>query len=48
MGSCAVIYIPSLIKIGSGVQKLIGGGDKQTHTKSNNETHAHTDSNVIS
>jgi Uri superfamily endonuclease len=23
MGSCAVIYIPSFIKIGSGIQKLI-------------------------
>jgi hypothetical protein len=26
MGSGAVIYVPSFIKIGSGVQKLIGGG----------------------
>jgi hypothetical protein len=25
MGSGAVIYVPGLIKIGSGVQKLIGG-----------------------
>jgi hypothetical protein len=25
MGSGAVIYVPSFIKIGSGVQKLIGG-----------------------
>jgi hypothetical protein len=25
MGSGAVIYIPTLIKIGSGIQKLIGG-----------------------
>jgi hypothetical protein len=25
MGSGAVIYVPNLIKIGSGVQKLIGG-----------------------
>jgi hypothetical protein len=39
MGSGAVIYVPSLVKIGSGVQKLIRG-DTQTHT--------HTDSNVIS
>jgi hypothetical protein len=39
MGSGAVIYIPSFIKIGLGVQKLIAG-DTQTHT--------HTDSNVIS
>jgi hypothetical protein len=37
MGSGAVIYLPGFIKIGSGVQKLIG--DTQTHT--------HTDSNVI-
>jgi hypothetical protein len=37
--SCAVIYLPSFIKIGSGVQKLIGR-DTQTHT--------HTDSKVIS
>jgi hypothetical protein len=25
MGSGVMIYIPSLIKIGSGIQKLIGG-----------------------
>jgi hypothetical protein len=25
MGSCAIIYIPSFINIGSGIQKLIGG-----------------------
>jgi hypothetical protein len=30
MGSGAVIYVPSFIKIGSGVQKLIWG-DIQTH-----------------
>jgi hypothetical protein len=30
MGSDAMIYIPSLIKVGSGIQKLIGG-DTQTH-----------------
>jgi hypothetical protein len=36
MGSGAVIYVPSFIKIGSGVQKLIGG------------IHTHTDSYVIS
>jgi hypothetical protein len=29
MGSGAMIYIPSFIKIGSGIQKLIGG-DSQT------------------
>jgi hypothetical protein len=37
MGSGAVIYVPSFIKIGSGVQKLIGG-----------YADTHTDSNVIS
>jgi hypothetical protein len=26
MGSVAMIYIPSFIKISSGIQKLIGGG----------------------
>jgi hypothetical protein len=26
-----MIYIPSFIKIGSGIQKLMGGGDIQTH-----------------
>jgi hypothetical protein len=31
MGSGAVIYVPSFVKIGSGVQKLIGG-DTHTHT----------------
>jgi hypothetical protein len=25
MGSCAMIYIPSFIKIGSGIQNLIAG-----------------------
>jgi hypothetical protein len=33
MGSVAVIYVPSFITIGSGVQKLIEG-DKQTDTDS--------------
>jgi hypothetical protein len=32
MGSGAVIYVPSFIKIGSGVQKLIGVG-VQTDTQ---------------
>jgi hypothetical protein len=36
MGSGAMIYIPSFIKIGSGIQKLVGG------------IHRHTDSMVIS
>jgi hypothetical protein len=31
MGSGAVIYVPSFIKIGSGVQKLIGGIHRHTH-----------------
>jgi hypothetical protein len=32
MGSGAVTYIPSFIKIGSGIQKLIGGyTDTHTH-----------------
>jgi hypothetical protein len=28
MGSGAMIYIPSFIQIGSGIQKSIGGGDR--------------------
>jgi hypothetical protein len=32
MGSFAAIYVPSFIKIGSGIHKLIGG-DIQTHTQ---------------
>jgi hypothetical protein len=32
MGSGAVIYIPSFIKIGPGIQKLIGGLHTQTAT----------------
>jgi hypothetical protein len=37
MGSGAVIYVPSFIQIGSGIQKLIGGGvqsegERETHT----------------
>jgi hypothetical protein len=31
MGSGAVIYVPSFINIGSGVQKLIGGIHRHTH-----------------
>jgi hypothetical protein len=33
MGSGAMIYMPSLIKIGSGVQKLIAGMQIQKHRK---------------
>jgi hypothetical protein len=32
MGSGAMIYIPSFIKIGSGIQKLLGG-DTNTDTQ---------------
>jgi hypothetical protein len=32
MGSGAVIYVPSFIKIGSGIQRL-ARGDTQTHTQ---------------
>jgi hypothetical protein len=31
MGSGAMIYIPGFIKIDSGIQNLMGGGDSQTH-----------------
>jgi hypothetical protein len=31
MGSGAMIYVPSFIKIGSGVQKLIRGIHRHTH-----------------
>jgi hypothetical protein len=34
MSSGGVIYVPSFIGIGSGVQKLIGGIHTQTHTDS--------------
>jgi hypothetical protein len=30
MGSGAVIYVPSFIKTGSGIQKFIGGIDRHT------------------
>jgi hypothetical protein len=30
MGSGAMMYIPSFIKIGSGIQKFLGGRDSQT------------------
>jgi hypothetical protein len=32
MGSDAMIYIPDFIKIGSGIQKLMGGGLTDTLT----------------
>jgi hypothetical protein len=31
-GSGAMTYIPSFIKIGSGIQKLVGEGFTDTHT----------------
>jgi hypothetical protein len=34
MGSGAMIYIPSFIKIGSGIQKLIGGSHRHTAWRS--------------
>jgi hypothetical protein len=40
MGSGAVIYVPSFIKIGSGVQKLIGGYT-DTHTQTRTATSSH-------
>jgi hypothetical protein len=33
MGSGAMIYMPSLIKIGSGIKKLMGGGNTHTDTQ---------------
>jgi hypothetical protein len=30
MGSVAIIYIPSFIKTGSGIQKLVGGIHRHT------------------
>jgi hypothetical protein len=33
MGSVAMIYIPSFIKISSGIQKLIGGIYRRTDTQ---------------
>jgi hypothetical protein len=39
LGSVAMIYIPSLIKIGSGIPKFVGGGGG---------IHRYTDSVVIS
>jgi hypothetical protein len=36
MGSDAMIYIPSFIKIGSGIQKLLGEMQIQTHRQQGN------------
>jgi hypothetical protein len=37
MGSGAVIHVPSFIKIGSGVQKLIGGIHRHTQTNTHGQ-----------
>jgi hypothetical protein len=39
MGSDAIIYeyIPSFVKIGSGIQKLLGAGDTQTERERERE-----------
>jgi hypothetical protein len=33
IGPGAMIYIPSFIKIGSGIQRLLGGGGIRRHTE---------------
>jgi hypothetical protein len=33
MGSVAMIYIPDFMKMGSGILKLMGGGDTHTATQ---------------
>jgi hypothetical protein len=38
MGSGAMIYIPSFMKIGSGIQKLIGGIHRHTALRSHKPT----------
>jgi hypothetical protein len=42
MGSDAVIYVPSFIKIGSGVKKLIGGIYRHTHRRTATRSHKRT------
>jgi hypothetical protein len=44
MDSGAVIYVPSFIEIGPGVQKLIGERDRHTQT----QTHTRTELDLIS
>jgi hypothetical protein len=41
MGSSAVTYIPSFIKIDSGVQKLVGGINRHRHIKTRTATRSH-------
>jgi hypothetical protein len=38
MGSVAMIYIPSFIQIGSGIQKFIGGIQRHTGWRSHKPT----------
>jgi hypothetical protein len=47
MGSGAMTYVPSFIKIGSGVQKSIAE-NILTHTHTHKQTNTHTDNNVMS
>jgi hypothetical protein len=42
MDSGVVIYVRSFIKIGSGIQKLIGGGYTDTHTRTGTWSHKPT------
>jgi hypothetical protein len=43
IGSGAMIFIPSFIKIGSGIQKLMRGYiDTQTHRKTGRRSHEFT------
>jgi hypothetical protein len=37
-GAVIRVYVPSFIKIGSGVRKLIGGIPRHTHTRTKTET----------
>jgi hypothetical protein len=37
MGSSAVIYVPDFIKIGSGVQKLMGEGGRKIHRQTHGQ-----------
>jgi hypothetical protein len=41
MSSGVMMYIPSFIKIGSGIQKFMGGGDTQAHNNVNSSTYFH-------
>jgi hypothetical protein len=39
MGSGAMIYVPSFIKIGPGIQKLTGRGYTDTHKHTHGQQH---------